>query len=66
MTNNYIQEKFKELIYSLCNVKGDEIVSQKAFDNFINKEKDFSDFQIKEIRLWIKSLFDEITDESKP
>lgn len=66
MTDKYIQDKFKELIYSFGNVKGDEIISQEGWNNFILEDKDFSEFQINEIRSWIKSLFDEITDKPEP
>ena len=66
MTDKYIQDKFKELIYSFGNVKGGDIITREAWEKYIIESDDLSQEVIKEIRLWVKSLFDEITDEPEP
>lgn len=64
MTNEFIEEKFKELIYDLGEVNFD-IIKKESWDKYINRNEKFNDKQIKSLREFIKCFLDDLTDEPK-
>jgi len=62
MTDEFIQQKFKELFYML----GEEdfnVIKNESWDLYINKNHPFNDKQLEELRIWLKMLLDESTDK---
>lgn len=62
MTNEFIEQKFKELIYDFGEIDFN-IIKYESWDKYINKGEKFNEKQIKCLREFIKSFLDDLTDE---
>jgi hypothetical protein len=65
MTNQFLEQKFKELIYEFGEINWD-IIKTESWDEYINNEKPFNEKQLEGLRLFIKDLLDCLTDEPEP
>jgi hypothetical protein len=65
MTNEFLEQKFKELIYIFGEVDWD-IIKTECWDKYINDQESFTKKQIEDLRYFVKDLFDGLTDEPKP
>lgn len=65
MTNEFLESTFKTLLYDFGEVNW-EILTEKAWEKYINKGEKFSEKQIEYLRRFVKDLLDDLTDEPKP
>jgi hypothetical protein len=64
MTDEFIEQKFKELFYMF----GEEdfnVIKNESWDLYINENHPYNKKQLEELRTWLKGLLDELTDKSK-
>lgn len=64
MTNQFLEQKFKELIYLFGEVNWD-IIKTESWDQYINNQESFTEKQFEDLRHFVKDLFDCLTDEPK-
>lgn len=64
MTNDFIEEKFKELIYDFGEIDFD-IIKKESWEKYINRNEKFNEKQIKILRDFVKQFLDDLTDDSK-
>jgi hypothetical protein len=64
MTNQFLEQKFKELIYNFGEVNWN-IIKTKSWDKYINNQESFSEKQFEDLRHFVKDLLDCLTDEPK-
>ncbi len=64
MTNQFLEQKFKELIYHFGEVNWD-IIKTESWEKYINNQESFTEVQFEDLRYFVKDLFDCLTDESK-
>ena len=64
MTNQFLEQKFKELIYHFGEVNWD-IIKTESWDKYINNEESFTEKQFEDLRHFVKDLLDCLTDEPK-
>lgn len=64
MTNKFLEQKFKELIYNFGEVNWD-IIKTESWDKYINNQESFSEKQFEDLRHFVKDLLDCLTDEPK-
>lgn len=62
MTDEYLEQKFKELIYDFGEINW-SIIDKDAWQKFINKDERFNEQQLKDLRGFVKDLLDELTDK---
>jgi len=62
MTDEYLEQKFKELIYHFGEINW-SIIDKDAWQKFINKDEKFNEQQLKDLRFFVKDLIDELTDK---
>lgn len=62
MTNEFLEQKFKELIYDFGEINWD-IIKAESWDKYINKEEPFNEVQLRNLRSFVKDLLDCLTDE---
>ena len=62
MTNEFLEDRFKELIYMFGEYNF-RIITNEAWNEYINNDKKFTDKQLDDLRGFIKSFFDDLTDE---
>ena len=62
MTNKFLEQKFKELIYDFGEVNWD-IIKTESWDKYINNQEPFTEKQFEDLRHFVKNLLDCLTDE---
>jgi hypothetical protein len=65
MTDKYLEEKFKELIYDFGEINWN-IITPDAWNKYINEDEPFNEIQLKDLRNFVKDLLDSITDKPEP
>jgi hypothetical protein len=65
MTDKYLEEKFKELIYDFGEINWN-IITTDAWNKYINEDEPFNEIQLKDLRRFVKDLLDSITDKPEP
>lgn len=65
MTDKFLEEQFKTLLYDFgeCNWN---ILTEDSWNKYINRDEPFNEKQLQYLRVFVKTLLDELTDESKP
>jgi hypothetical protein len=61
MTNDFLEEKFKELIYIFGEINFN-IIKAESWDKLINEDEKFNEVQLNDLRHWVKDFLDELTD----
>jgi hypothetical protein len=61
MTNDFLEEKFKELIYIFGEINFN-IIKAESWDKLINEDEKFNEVQLSDLRHWVKDFLDELTD----
>jgi len=61
MTNDFLEEKFKELIYFFGEINFN-IIKAESWDKLINEDEKFNEVQLNDLRHWVKDFLDELTD----
>ena len=64
MTNQFLEQKFKELIYHFGEVNWD-IIKTESWDKYINNQESFTEKQFEDLRYFVKDLLDCLTDKPK-
>jgi len=64
MTDKFIEEKFKELLYDFGEINW-QILTNEARNEYINNDKKFTEKQLKDCRDFVKGLLDELTDKDE-
>lgn len=62
MTDEFLEEHFKTLLYSLgeCNWN---VLTDEAWNEFINNDKPFNEAQLNDLRLFVKDLLYDLADK---
>ena len=64
MTNDFIEQKFKELIYEFGEIDFD-MIKKESWEKYINRNEKFNEEQIKTLRNFVKQFLDDLTDDHK-
>jgi hypothetical protein len=65
MTNELLERNFKTLLYDFGEINWG-ILTEGAWDRFINKDIPFNEKQLENLRQFVDDLLDELKDEYKP
>ena len=65
MTNDLLERNFKTLLYDFGEINW-EVLTECAWDRFINKDVPFNEKQLENLRQFVDNLLDELKDEQKP
>ena len=61
MTEDFIEEKFKELIYVLGEIDFD-IIKKESWDKYINRDESFNSKQIESLRYFTEELMEDFNN----
>jgi hypothetical protein len=62
MTDKFLEEEFKTLLYNFGEINWN-ILTPEAWDKYINKDEPFNETQLEELRSFVKNFLDFLTDK---